>query len=140
MTERPIAVAASPADAGALTRLLCLTIFMLALAASLWLSLSDHLPRMLVRTVQGRQEMAHFGMHTFLAALAALAFPRRPLRVFLGVLAFAVAVELAQTTTLTRQVSVGDLAANLCGAILGSGLIFAVRGFVLQGHGSRPDC
>ncbi|MFD0981048.1 hypothetical protein [Tropicimonas aquimaris] len=138
MTERPIAVAASAADVGVLTRLICLTMFMLALAASLWLSLSDHLPDLVVRTIQGRQELAHFGMHTFLSALAALAFPQHRLRVVFGILVFAVAVELAQTTTVTRQVTAGDLTANLSGAVLGCGLIFAMRGFVLQGHGSRP--
>ena len=128
MTERPIAMSVSSADTGVSVRLACLTLFGCALAAALWLSLSDHLPPPLTRAVQGRQDLAHVALHMCLTAVALLAFPSRKSRTVGSMLAFAVAVELSQAATLTRQVSVEDLGANLLGVLVGAGLLVALLG------------
>lgn len=127
MTDRPIQAAAAAVPEGPSARGACVTLFGALLGASLWLSLSDHLPVLLTNLVEGRQALAHLAMHASLSIVALLAFRRHPYRTFASLLGFAVAVEVAQVATLTRQVSLEDFAANVAGVLVGSALFVACR-------------
>lgn len=92
----------------------------LALAGlAAWLSLSDTLPKTIVRTVNGHQVLAHFALHTALSltAMAALGRTRWPMVALLA--GYAVALEAGQILTERRQVAPDDLAANLLGVAAG---------------------
>ncbi|TCP39277.1 hypothetical protein [Rhodovulum marinum] len=95
-------------------------------AAICWLSLTDDLPDLVRRAVEGYQVPAHGAMHMALAVLVYAALPRRRDAAAGVLLAVAVLLELAQGMTATREVWLSDMAANVAGSLAGIALFAAV--------------